>query len=110
MNICYCETDYNAYPPTDIDWFTLQQLRDKKMLIICSRKGMAKRLRKLLNENPHIKAELVPVWEFHKLTTNGKLDLDKIYSNDVCVIVGKDRIHEVYKPLFDIVERCLIAH
>jgi len=115
----YCNTNYNAKPPVDINPLILQRYRSAHILVLCARDGMVKRIAKMTSEDsypyPHQHVLAYGWWEAEEmgLVVNGQIDSKELLSYEVIVIIGKDRVPPKLSYLVDQVEqiiRCSSFH
>lgn len=101
----YCETNYSHEPPIDVNPLIWQAYPKGKILILCAREGMKKRIKSLQKEN----IDIVGWWELDKynLVIYNCLNREKLLSYTTVVIIGRNRIHEIYRKLLNLVETIL---
>lgn len=114
----YSDTDYDIQPPEDISLFLLRLYRGRRMLAICAREGMQQRIRKMIKEENYVGPEIVTagVWDLDEVDVlnTSEVSIPKttvipalLKSFDVVVLVGKDRVHEDYKYIVEMIEETL---
>jgi hypothetical protein len=101
----YCNTHYTTSPPTDINPLLLQRYPNHKMLVLCAREPMIKRIDALCL--PRVLC--VGWWDLEEagLFERGFLCFDELYSYDVVVIIGRDRIDNSFCSILKQIEHIL---
>lgn len=111
----HCNTHYNTKPPTDINPLILERYKRSKILVFCARKGMLKRISKMISDlkypYPDQKIMSCGWWEtdLFEITKGGEVDLIKLLAYDVIIIVGRERIDKSFLPIVESIEKLFIC-
>lgn len=104
----YCKTHYDCEPPVDINPLITRRYPQGKILVLCARDGMVKRISKLsFAEYPEINVAPIGWWEFKDyglIDQYSHLISTEILDNDAVVIIGRDRIDPIFHSLLKAVE------
>lgn len=107
----YCNTHYDCHPPVDINPLILSRHSQSKILALCAREGMVKRISKQdrlpYSQFPSATIHAVGWWDMQKVglvTPQGYLATDQLLCYDVIVIVGRNRIDSIFSKLLKAVE------
>jgi hypothetical protein len=101
--LLYSDPDYNHVIPVDIAPSILENLLGYKVLFICAREGMEKRLEDCISDNPLYQGQdfsTIGVWD---------IDLDNmqkiLHPYDKVVIVGRSRINTAWTKEVEALEK-----
>jgi signal recognition particle GTPase len=113
MELYYCNTHYNTFPPVDINPLLLRKYSNEKILVICARQGMIKRI----DNASQVRAETYPkqsvvtcgAWELETkgLVTPQGVNRIRLSEYDVIIVVGRTRIASQFIPQIKKIEQVL---
>jgi len=113
----HCNTHYHIDPPVDINPLILERYKTGKVLALCARQEMVKRIDTLMNTDdfyPNIHLVAYGWWDAKDMGLVDKdepndLQLHELLSYDAVAIICRSRIHQAFLPLMREVEDFLIC-